>query len=97
MAVKRPRSIRGMISREMTYTTAELRCYDDFNHLERSASLKLTGKYDDHAQILEIARKSGELEMGLIPLEVISSVVTSELRAISIEDFVKYSTVIETN
>ncbi|MCR3569381.1 hypothetical protein K0B57_22635, partial [Salmonella enterica subsp. enterica serovar Montevideo] len=44
MAIKRPRSIRGMITREITSTIAVIRCYDDFNHVERDQTITISGK-----------------------------------------------------
>lgn len=96
MAIKRPRSIRGMITREITSTIAVIRCYDDFNHIERDQTITISGKCVNDAMLMDIARKSGSLEMGLIPLGVRSKEIKTELRAMSIENFMKYSEIIDT-
>lgn len=96
MAIKRPRSIRGMITREITSTIAVIRCYDDFNHIERDQAITISGKCVNDNALMDIARRSGSLEMGLIPLGVRSKEIKTELRAMSIENFMKYSEIIDT-
>jgi hypothetical protein len=93
---KRPRSIRGMVTREITKTVAVIRCYDDFNHVEREQTVSLNGTYRDDAQILDAVRRGNLLDMGMFALSVNSSEVKTELRALRMDLFMQYSEVIET-
>ena len=93
---KRPRSIRGMVTREITKTVAVIRCYDDFNHVEREQTVGLNGTYRDDAQILDAVRRGNLLDMGMFALSVNSSEVKTELRALRMDLFMQYSEVIET-
>lgn len=93
---KRPRSIRGMVTREITKTVAVIRCYDDFNHVEREQTVSLNGTYRDDAQILDAVRRGNLLDMGMYALSVNSSEVKTELRALRMDLFMQYSEVIET-
>lgn len=93
---KRPRSIRGMVTREITKTVAVIRCYDDFNHVEREQTVSLNGTYRDNAQILDAVRRGNLLDMGMFALSVNSSEVKTELRALRMDLFMQYSEVIET-
>lgn len=93
---KRPRSIRGMVTREITKTVAVIRCYDDFNHVEREQTVSLNGTYRDDTQILDAVRRGNLLDMGMFALSVNSSEVKTELRALSMDLFMQYSQVVET-
>lgn len=93
---KRPRSIRGMVTREITKTVAVIRCYDDFNHVEREQTVSLNGTFKDDAQILDAVRRGNLLDMGMFALSVNSSEVKTELRALRMDLFMQYSEVIET-
>jgi hypothetical protein len=85
-----------MVTREITKTVAVIRCYDDFNHVEREQTVSLNGTYRDDAQILDAVRRGNLLDMGMFALSVNSSEVKTELRALRMDLFMQYSEVIET-
>lgn len=94
--MKRSREMRGKVTRVFTRTKTVLRCYDTYNRVERPAEITLNGEYSDNGQILDTIRKGNMLEMGLVPLEVTDRETVSELRGMDLDDFIRLSTVYQT-
>lgn len=94
--MKRSREMRGKVTRVFTRTKTVLRCYDTYNHVERPAEITLNGEYSDNGRILDTIRKGNMLEMGLVPLEVTDRETVSELRGMDLDEFIRLSTVYQT-
>lgn len=91
MEINRPRKVRGMITRALTTTSAALRCYDSELKTETIRQVTLIGRYVSKEAVLDYINKSHKLEAGVIALGVESVSSMTDLRAMSIEDFIKYS------
>lgn len=97
MGIKRPRAVRGMVTRAFTLTELKVRCYDSVCKTELIKQLSIDGRYASNAQMLDKIRADKILDDTIIPLEILASETRQQLRAMSKADFFKYSEIIDYN
>jgi hypothetical protein len=86
---KRKYEHRGMITRTIATTTGDVTYFDTAEKKNSIAKVTLNGKMSAEAFLNRV-----QIENGIV-LMVDNVIVDQKLYAISVEDFVKYATVIE--